>query len=200
MPVVIGFGVSSPEQARLLGSLAGIGLALIGFVPLVDFSAGLNVTFPTGDEEKGLGAGDAVFRPYAAATYWFQETLGVHGSAVLRFEDVEAIAGMRDIGDVLGLLLACHLALVAGRLSRPADGRLHLVVIDVGQGDSLLLRSPSGRSLLVDAAGIPLSLVASGAQVHDVKLLEPTQFILVLDFFLRIKNLQRCVKNGSWNL
>ena len=53
----------------------------------------------------------------------------------------------------LGLLLACHLALVAGRLSRPADGRLHLAVIDVGQGDSLLLRSPSGRSLLVDAGG-----------------------------------------------
>jgi competence protein ComEC len=59
--------------------------------------------------------------------------------------------GRRGAG--LGLLLACHLALVAGRLSRPADGRLHLAVIDVGQGDSLLLRSPSGRSLLVDAGG-----------------------------------------------
>ena len=32
----------------------------------------------------------------------------------------------------------------------------------------------SKRSLLVDASGIPLSIVASGAQVHDVKLLEPT--------------------------
>ena len=29
-------------------------------------------------------------------------------------------------GGGLGLLLACHLALVAGRISRPADGRLHL--------------------------------------------------------------------------
>lgn len=56
-------------------------------------------------------------------------------------------------GGGLGLLLACHLALVAGRLSRPADGRLHLEVIDVGQGDSLLLRSPSGRGILVDAGG-----------------------------------------------
>ena len=56
-------------------------------------------------------------------------------------------------GGGLGLLLACHLALVAGHISRPADGRLHLEVIDVGQGDSLLLRSPSGRSLLVDAGG-----------------------------------------------
>jgi competence protein ComEC len=59
--------------------------------------------------------------------------------------------GRRGAG--LGLLVACHLALVAGRLSRPADGRLHLTVIDVGQGDSLLLRSPSGRSLVVDAGG-----------------------------------------------
>ena len=32
----------------------------------------------------------------------------------------------------------------------------------------------SKRSLLVDGNGIPLSIVASGAQVHDVKLLEPT--------------------------
>ena len=32
----------------------------------------------------------------------------------------------------------------------------------------------SKRSLLVDGVGIPLSIVASGAQVHDVKLLEPT--------------------------
>jgi competence protein ComEC len=53
----------------------------------------------------------------------------------------------------LGLLVVCHLALLAGPLSRMADGRLHLVVIDVGQGDSLLLVSPSGRSLVVDAGG-----------------------------------------------
>jgi competence protein ComEC len=53
----------------------------------------------------------------------------------------------------LCLLLACHLALVAGPVSRRADGRLHLVVIDVGQGDGLLLVSPSGRAMLVDAGG-----------------------------------------------
>jgi competence protein ComEC len=56
-------------------------------------------------------------------------------------------------GAGLALLLACHLAILAGPLSRPADGRLHLVVIDVGQGDSLLLVSPSGRALLVDSGG-----------------------------------------------
>jgi competence protein ComEC len=56
-------------------------------------------------------------------------------------------------GPGLALLVACHLALVAGGLSRTADGRLHLTVIDVGQGDSLLLSSPSGRSIVVDAGG-----------------------------------------------
>jgi competence protein ComEC len=59
--------------------------------------------------------------------------------------------GRRGTG--LAFLVACHLALVAGRLAPPADGRLHLEVIDVGQGDGLLLRSPSGRSIVVDAGG-----------------------------------------------
>jgi competence protein ComEC len=34
-----------------------------------------------------------------------------------------------------------------------ADGRLHVTVIDVGQGDAILLQSPRGRFLLVDAGG-----------------------------------------------
>ena len=53
----------------------------------------------------------------------------------------------------LRLLLACHLALVAGRLveaggreARPGGDRR-------GPGRRLLLRSPSGRSLVVDAGG-----------------------------------------------
>jgi competence protein ComEC len=34
-----------------------------------------------------------------------------------------------------------------------ADGRLHLTVLDVGQGDALVLRSPRGRVWLVDSGG-----------------------------------------------
>jgi competence protein ComEC len=52
----------------------------------------------------------------------------------------------------LGLLLA---GLVAMTFPRAAvgDGRLRLTVLDVGQGDGLVLQSPRGRVRLVDAGG-----------------------------------------------
>jgi len=53
----------------------------------------------------------------------------------------------------LALVVAAHAVLASGPLSSAADGRLHLSVIDVGQGDSLLLRSPSGRAIVVDGGG-----------------------------------------------
>jgi competence protein ComEC len=45
------------------------------------------------------------------------------------------------------------LALVLGRRPPAADGRLHLAVVDVGQGDCLVVRTPRGRTWLVDAGG-----------------------------------------------
>jgi competence protein ComEC len=52
------------------------------------------------------------------------------------------------------------LALLGGTLllplvgpGAPGDGRLHLTVLDVGQGDALVVRSPGGQTLLVDAGG-----------------------------------------------
>jgi competence protein ComEC len=37
------------------------------------------------------------------------------------------------------------------------DGRLHITFLDVGQGDSIFVVFPQGRSLLVDAGGLPSS-------------------------------------------
>ncbi len=38
-------------------------------------------------------------------------------------------------------------------LARPGDGRLHVTFLDVGQGDTALVRLPDGQALLVDAGG-----------------------------------------------
>ncbi len=53
------------------------------------------------------------------------------------------------------MLLACvgFVGLAFGRDPDPIDGRLHLTVLDVGQGDCLVLRSPLGRFWLVDTGG-----------------------------------------------
>ena len=76
-------------------------------------------------------------------------------------------------------------ALVAGRLLRPApiglslvavllaitfasrpDGRLHVTVLDVGQGDAILLEAPTGARMLVDGGPDPeLTLRRLGANL-----------------------------------
>jgi competence protein ComEC len=51
------------------------------------------------------------------------------------------------------VLAASLVGLVFGFRADTSDGRLSLSVLDVGDGDSLVLRSPSGRVLLIDAGG-----------------------------------------------
>lgn len=59
--------------------------------------------------------------------------------------------GRRRAGVALtGLAL---LGLLAGRGVSPGDGCLRMTVLDVGQGDCLVVRSPEGRTWVVDAAG-----------------------------------------------
>jgi competence protein ComEC len=67
---------------------------------------------------------------------------------------------------ILGLVLsgASALLLFLGPGPR-ADGRLELAILDVGQGDSLVLRSPGGRTLVVDTGGAPGGRIDVGEAV-----------------------------------
>lgn len=64
---------------------------------------------------------------------------------------VGVMAVPRRRGAVL-LLVAGHGALVVGG-GPTSDGRMALTVLDVGQGDALVIRSPRGRVWLVDVGG-----------------------------------------------
>jgi hypothetical protein len=61
----------------------------IGFVPGVDVAAALRITFPTGDEDRGLGELKATFRPYVSVSHWLKSWFGLHGSAFLEWQEGE---------------------------------------------------------------------------------------------------------------
>jgi competence protein ComEC len=58
-------------------------------------------------------------------------------------------------------LLAGAVASAAWPLVRPADGRLRVTILDVGQGDAIVIEMPDGRVVLVDTgSGGPMRLDA----------------------------------------
>jgi competence protein ComEC len=58
-------------------------------------------------------------------------------------------------------LLVLAAVFAAWPLVRPPDGRLRLIVLDVGQGDAIVVELPDGRTLLVDTgSGGPMRLDA----------------------------------------
>ncbi|MGI6368262.1 MAG: DNA internalization-related competence protein ComEC/Rec2 [Anaerolineae bacterium] len=61
----------------------------------------------------------------------------------------------------IGAALVSVLWLVAGNLP---DGRLHVSFLDVGQGDAILLRSGSGRTILIDGGPDPVRLASQLGQ------------------------------------
>jgi len=67
------------------------------------------------------------------------------------------VAWRRYALPMLGVVVLMLAALAVGGLP---DGRLHLWTLDVGQGDAILIRSPRGRTVLVDGGPDPTRLLA----------------------------------------
>jgi competence protein ComEC len=121
-------------------------------------------------------AGAALVPPLAP---WLGDAAWIAAHALLRSGEAARFAAWLDLrvptpGLLAVALLAAGLLLVArgrrlrtaaalvslgmlghvvGPGSPPADGLLHVTVLDVGQGDCLVLRTPSGRVRLVDGGG-----------------------------------------------
>ena len=65
--------------------------------------------------------------------------------------------GIRLLATVLALIIAVATVAAAAR----PDGRLHVVALDVGQGDAILVETPAGGRLLVDGGPDPDRLLVA---------------------------------------
>jgi competence protein ComEC len=57
---------------------------------------------------------------------------------------------------VAGLLFLWIVLAPTARIRAYGDGRLHVTLIDVGQGDAMLVTFPNGRTLIVDTGGVTI--------------------------------------------
>jgi competence protein ComEC len=87
--------------------------------------------------------------PPALAILCYAVALGL-GLCWWRARQGQPRAG-RAAGATALALLAVAVALEAWPLLRPPEGRLRVTVLDVGQGDAIVLEGPDGRAVLVDA-------------------------------------------------
>lgn len=124
--------------------LAGFGVLLAHLVvpPLQPAAAQLAWLFA-----RGLLGSSEMVRPFA----WLDLRVCSPGTLVVLVHLLGLAALARGRRGLAGALLGASLVALAVGPGTPADGRLWLTVLDVGQGDALVLRSPSGRVLLVDA-------------------------------------------------
>lgn len=66
-----------------------------------------------------------------------------------------SVTQLRRVSAAIGGVLFIWIAIAPPTLARRfGDGRLHLTMLDVGQGDAVLVTFPNGRTLLVDSGGV----------------------------------------------
>jgi len=76
-------------------------------------------------------------------------------AAIIAYDAVAVIAALalrRDPRITVALLVLAAAGVLATTMRLP-DGRLRITMLDVGQGDAIVVRTPRGRTLLIDSGG-----------------------------------------------
>ena len=139
--ILAGSGAASLPLAALPVAAPGW-LAVAWYPALLLLWRRANRQVPTDPSVGELVSLTAAPRPSQAQT-----TIGELGERLNRL--VDTVARPR------GALLLLSATLAVTTLATLPDGRLHLIVMDVGQGDGILVVAPSGRSMLVDGGPDP---------------------------------------------
>jgi competence protein ComEC len=165
----------APAQAFImLWGSAGIVLGVLGLIPLAQVVLWIpwlclvwtvaivrwTAALPGASLElSGYGL-PALLSTYGLiALFATRHTLGNWWSRLRRPAYGRTVRAALVSNGVIGLLAVAAM-LIWTVVAKQPDGRLHLYFLDVGQGDGILIQTPSGRQLLIDGGASPQQLAS----------------------------------------